>query len=249
MSSPLPVVLSSVAQERFGVRIARAHELTRDNLPAVLDFCRANEVAMLIARCSASEYRTTQAMERAGFLLMDTLLYFARDLVKAPIPAIQGNVRIRPVRPGEEETVGLVAAAAFEGHTGHYHADDRLDLTKSTEGYMSWARQACLSTDVAAQMLVADLDGSIAGFYAMRFNSPLEVEGVVGAVAPAAQRQGVFRSLMIGGLEWSLAQGATRMIASTLITNLGVQKAWVRLGFEPSHAVYTFHKWFDHETA
>lgn len=249
MTPALPVALSSVDEERFGVRIARAPDLTLGDLSVVLNFCRANQVAMLIARCSASEFRTTQAMEREGFLLMDTLLYFVRHLVHVPIPEIRGNVQIRPVRPGEEDSVGLVAAAAFEGHAGHYHADDRLDPKKSTEGYMSWTRQACISSDIAAQMLVAEQDGSIAGFYAMRFNSPQEVEGVVGAVAPAAQRQGVFRSLMIGGMDWSLAQGATRMIASTLITNLGVQKAWVRLGFEPSHAVYTFHKWFDHENA
>ena len=239
------VSLSAIDEQRFGVRIARAPSITVDNLPGVLDFCHAQRVAMLIARCPASEFRTTQVMERKGFLLMDALLYFARNLTDWSLPVDCGTAHIRPVRPGEEDAVANVAAAAFAGHTGHYHADDRLDTQKATEGYRSWTRQACVSRDVAAEMLVADKDGSIAGFYAMRFNSPQEVEGVIGAVAPAYQRHGIFRSLMLGGMEWSVAQGATRMLASTLITNLGVQKAWVRLGFEPSHAVYTFHKWFD----
>jgi hypothetical protein len=34
-----------------------------------------------------------------------------------------------------------------------------------------------------------------------------------------------------------------RMVVSTQITNLAVQKVWVRQGFELTGSYYTFHLW------
>jgi len=46
-------------------------------------------------------------------------------------------------------------------------------------------------------------------------------------------------------MEWSLSKGVRRMVVSTQVINIAVQKTWVRLGFEPIRGYYTFHKWFD----
>jgi len=48
----------------------------------------------------------------------------------------------------------------------------------------------------------------------------------------------------LGALRWFEARGRSRMLISTQITNVAVQKVWIRLGFEPSKSYYTFHKWF-----
>jgi GNAT superfamily N-acetyltransferase len=78
----------------------------------------------------------------------------------------------------------------------------------------------------------------------MRLNSPQESEGVLFGVTPAAQGRGLYRSLMLAGMHWSKLRDAGRMVVSTQITNIAVQKVWTRLGFEPSGSCYTFHKWF-----
>jgi hypothetical protein len=49
----------------------------------------------------------------------------------------------------------------------------------------------------------------------------------------------------MGGMRWCLEKGASRMLIPTQVNNMPSQKVWCRLGFEPSHAQYTFHKWFD----
>ena len=72
-----------------------------------------------------------------------------------------------------------------------------------------------------------------------------EGEGRLFAVSPEVQGQGISRSHMVQAMEWFLSRGARRMIISTQITNIGVQKVWVRLGLEPAYAYHTFHKWFD----
>jgi GNAT superfamily N-acetyltransferase len=75
-------------------------------------------------------------------------------------------------------------------------------------------------------------------------NDASEGEGVLNAVAPAAQGRGLYRALLLEALRWCEGRGATRMVISTQLTNLGVQRVWCLLGFVPSHAFYTFHCWF-----
>lgn len=238
------VYVSTIDEERFGIRVARAPRVKRDTLPLVMDFCNAHGVNMLIARCLVSELKTAQAMQRQGFALMDTLVYYARSLVKTTVPEDIGQVQIRPVHSGDESAVRVVAADAFQGYHGHYHADERLDRAKCDEAYTDWAVRSCLSSEAADEVLVAEIDSGIAGFATLRINSSDEGEGVLFAVASWAQRRGIYRSLMIRGMEWCLSKGLARMVVSTQITNVAVQKVWTRVGFEPSHAYYTFHKWF-----
>ena len=240
-----PAEMSSIDGERFGISVARAQVASPDELPSMNEFCRENGVALLIARCPASELRTAQAMERDGFSLMDTLVYFARDLHKTPIPSDIGKVPTRPVRAGEEDAVKSVAAESFQGYFGHYHADERLGRKECDEVYTSWALRSCVSRDVADEVLVADLDGKIVGFATLRLNGADEGEGVLFGVASEAQGQGIYRSFMVRGMEWCMSNGVARMVVSTQVNNIAVQKVWVRVGFEPSHGYYTFHKWFE----
>lgn len=245
----LPVILSAIDEERFGIRTARCSAMTAELLPAVLSFCRENQVSLAIARCLVDDLSAVQAMERAGFFLADTLIYYTRDLVNLPLPVDTGQVPVRPVRPGEETAVLNVAAAAFHDYSGHYHADKRLDRALCDQVYASWAWRACLSREVADQVLVADLQDTVVGFAVLRLNGPEEGEGVLYGVAPASQGRGIYRSLLIQSMSWVRLQGAQRMLYSTQITNMAAQKTLARLGFEPSHAYYTLHKWFDQGVA
>lgn len=239
------VYLSAIDEKRFGNRTARAPEVTLQTLPHVIEFCQNNAVKLLIARCPVSELQVAQAMEREGFQLMDTLVYYRRELLKMPAPTDIGKATIRPLQPGEEEKIKAIAAECFQGYFGHYHADERLDRTQCDEVYISWAYRSCTSCDVADEVLVADLAGSIVGFATLRLNNEQEGEGVLFGVTPSAQGKGIYRSFMIHAMTWCLSKRAKIMIVSTQITNTAVQKVWTRLGFEPSHAYYTFHKWFD----
>jgi GNAT superfamily N-acetyltransferase len=243
-SSSLDVHLSTMDEERFGIRTAKASQVSATTLPALLDFCQAQGVTLLIARCPTSELEAAQAMEQRGFSLMDTLVYYARSLVNAPLPGDDGRTLVRPVRPGDEEPVRDVAAKCFQGYLGHYHADARLDRARCDEVYTDWAYRSCVSREVADEVLVAEIDGAVAGFATVRLNSLEESEGLLAGVATWARSRGVYRALLIERMRWSLSQGATRTLISTQVTNTTVQRQWTRLGYEPSHSYYTFHRWF-----
>jgi len=242
------VAFSEVDSEQFGVRVARAH-VEGKNLPQALEFCAAERINLLIARCTTKELRVAQEMEGLGFLLMDTLVYYSFDLTKHAIPDDSSAAHVRKFTLDDKAQVESVAAAAFKGYLGHYHADSRLDPRKCDEGYVSWAVRSCTSKQVATEVLVAEREKKIVGFLTLRLNrpklnGPKEVEGVLFGVTPEAQGAGVGRSLMVEGLKWCKGQEAKRMIISTQTTNVAVQKVWCRVGFEPVRSLYTFHKWF-----
>jgi hypothetical protein len=237
--------ISKIDEERFGIRTAKASNVTTNSLPAVLDFCREHQVSFLIARSLTTEIKTAQAMEREGFQLMDTLIYYSRNLIKSPIPDHINQETIRFIKPGEEAMVKKIAAESFRGYMGHYHSDDKLDPVKCDQVYISWASRSCVDRNVADDVFIAEIAGSIVGFATLKKNNSEEGEGVLFGILPSAQRLGVYRSFVIMGMHWCLSKTLTRMIFSTQITNIAVQKVWVRLGFEPTYSFYTFHKWFN----
>lgn len=245
MTEESNIRLSAIDEERFGIRTARVESFRRDQLPAIDEFCRFNAVKFLIARCDAGELRTAQAMETQNFLLMDTLVYFAQKIAVATIPAIVEGITVRPVRDDEAELVGALAARAFQGYGGHYHADSRLDRDQCDAVYESWAQRSCLSRAVADGVLIAEQNGRLVGFTSLKIHNPDEGEVPLYGVDPSIQGKGIGRSLITGALRWFEAHGVAKMLISTQVTNVASQKVWVRLGFEPSHAYYTFHKWFD----
>jgi GNAT superfamily N-acetyltransferase len=238
------ISLSAIDQERFGIVTARDPLVTPATLNEALDFCRSNAVEMLIARCSTDDLSTAQRLEDAGGRLMDVLVYYTRVVVKGDLPENTCKCPIRSLREGDAEAVRDVATQTFKGYYGHYHADHRLDRKKCDEAYESWAYRSCTSRDPSTEVLVAD-DGAIAGFATLRLNDPREGEGVLFGVAPRAQGAGIYRGFMVEGMRWCREQGAKRMVVSTQVTNLAVQKVWTRLGFEPDKSFYTFHVWFD----
>ncbi len=233
--------LSPLEEMRFGVRTVRVNAFERAELPELLAFCRANAVRMLIARCPSTDLPSVQALEEAGGRLMDTLVYYGLELTrKKPAPLAP---RIRLARTEEVEPLVAIAEESFRGYSGHYHADPRLERAACDATYTSWVRRSVLDRTVADAVYTCVLDEKLAAFATLRTNSPEEGEGVLFGVAPWAQGRGIYADLILAGIEWCRARGMARMVVSTQVTNLAVQKVWVRQGFELTGSYYTFHLW------
>lgn len=244
LSEASPVTISSLDTDRFKVRTARAKTINIENISAILEFCHQNRIQLLIARCATKDIRTVHAMEAHQFQLMETLLNLSFDLTAHEIPKEQYDVLIRPVLPEEVSEVGRIAQLAFSNYYGHYHSDSRLDYNQSTQAYVSWAERCCIDKSAADAVFVAEIDGRIVGFRALRMNSPVQAEFVLAGVDPAFRMRGIYHMFILAGLDWCQKQGAEKVLNSTHIANIAVQRACTRVGFEPSDSFYTFHKWF-----
>jgi len=239
------VSLSAIDRERFGIVTARDPDFTGETLPATLRFCRENGVQMLVARCAAEDLRAAQGMEEAGGRLMDTLVYYVRALDR-PVPEDRPPLTlVRVLRPEDVDAVRRVAAESFRGYFGHYHADPRLDRAKCDETYTSWAERSCVDRAVASKVLVAEHEGRVSGFLTLLERGPEEQEIILNGVDPALQRHGIYRALVLAAVQEARSEGARRLLVSTQLINLGVQKTWTRVGFELARSYYTFHLWLD----
>lgn len=233
---------SALDEMRFGIASARASVESQVELDEAITFCKQEAIRFLVARCPTQEIRLAQQMEQQGFLLMDTLLYYARKIDQTwPKPLH----RVRVATAEDVEQIKAIAAGAFRGYRGHYHADARLDPALCDDLYIDWAYRSCTVNGAVDEVLVVEDGEAMSGFLTLRMNSLTEGEVPLYGVLPTAQGHGLGRSLMIGALESCAERGAERLIISTQITNLASQKVWLRLGFELFHAYYTFHRWFD----
>jgi GNAT superfamily N-acetyltransferase len=247
MSDNLPrPLISDLDSNRFGFRIGRANVSNADECELVFAACKDEAVRMLIVRCKTDDFHSIHRLESSGAKLMDTLVYYRRNLRKSAVPEELVENTIRPIQDSDIPEIQKLVGEIFRDYPGHYHADPRLDRTKSDEGYVEWAAKMCMSRDSAHEVLVAEnSSGGLAGFATMRLNETDEGEGVLFGVHPSFEGRGLYWSFMVHAMNWCRNHGAARMVVSTQITNTAVQKVWARLGFEVVRSFYTFHLWFD----
>lgn len=242
-----PVALSEIDEERFGIRIAKAPEVTEDTFPAIIEFCYENRVDMLIARCLSSERSSVQIMGQNGFLLMDTTLYSKLDLSAFSASQARKDPAefvVRSVRAGEEDAVRRLATECFIKYKGHYHSDPKLDPAKCKEIYPDWAYRACISPEVADEVIVGDMGNELLGFVTLRLADPGECHVDLVGIVPGRRGRGRYRPFLNYSMEWARSKEAKHLVAAVSIGNVLTQNMIVHYGYRLSYSDYVFHKWF-----
>jgi RimJ/RimL family protein N-acetyltransferase len=236
--------VSQLDSERFGIVAARSDGITAEKVPLALEFCHSQNVQLLIARCRVEDVAAIHGLGKSGFELMDTLVYWKRDLAGSPV-VDPGESPVRMLQPGEEAQVEEIARASFRDYSGHYHADPRLDRAACTEVYASWARSLCDQKEPSGFVLAAPGRGGLVGFCGFRRTPRDQGELMLGAVSQAARGAGLYGRLTLAGMFRLQSMGATEFVTSTYLGNWAAQASWVAIGLHPSSAYHTFHRWFD----
>lgn len=237
----MPIELNPLEAARFGIVAARLTD-PKAPLAQVNQAARRQGVQMITARVDSRDLHRVQALEEDGYRLMDTLVYYERDLADLPAPPDSPpQERIRPARPEDAEAVADIARAAFAGYYGHYHSDPRLSSEAADAAYTEWAQTSIARTDATSPALVAEHAGRPVAFLTSRLDL---AEIVLMGVRPEAQGGGIYGRLLDHGLGILRAGGCARAVVSTQVTNIAVQRAWCRRGFRLTRSLYTLHKWF-----
>ena len=233
-------------QARFGYRMAR---LTLDSAcgPAdaerITEMCRSAGVEMLTLRVPTDKVALVQALEALEFRIMDCLVYYKcpTEYLSAVKPL---TLEVREATIEDATAVAEIARFCFSDYSSHYHADARLDRVKVSDAYIDWARRCCADREVASCVFLPIVGEAVAGFIALRQNSPMEGEGVLNAVHPIFAGAGIYGQLINRGKHWCCDNGMKRMVISTQIDNLKVQRTWSNRGFHLYKSCYTLHRWF-----
>lgn len=224
-------------------------------LQEVENFATAQGVEFLLCKPYTSDVGAIHALERRGFRLMDTLLECVVDVRNSPALATPGppppGLRLRLASPDDAEPLRDVARRSFRGHFGRFHADDRIPAELSLRVYEEWI-VSCVR-GWADWVVMAECDGRPAGYSAWKRPSAAErAHGLpvghysIGAVDPDFFGRGVFSALTREGMR--LFPGVADWIEGpTHLSNVPVQRGYLRLGWRLADARHSFHKWLKEE--
>jgi len=244
----MEIFLSKIDQERFGYVIAKSKLCDTDKVEELLSQARTLGVELLIVRLATDNLKAAQELERNNAILTDTLIYYQKKNVSKYNIKLPEGYSACYADEGDAEHVGGVAAGSFKGYFGHYHSDNRLERIDCDNVYTSWAKNSCLDRKIADEVILIKKNNEIAAFSTLKIIEKNCFDGVLFGVSPAHTGQGLHLNLMQLSQNWGAENNISRMVTSTQINNVKVQKNWCRVGLEPLNSFYTFHVWLNHDS-
>ncbi|VTR76201.1 GNAT family N-acetyltransferase [Cellulomonas hominis] len=245
LAAPGLVLADSPAESaRFGRAVSRltigAGALDPDELAALVAGSAAD---VLVVRYDAGrqEVPALLASGSRAVLPAGALTYWEKALEHGSVGA---PARSAVVGPGElggdaaEAAVREVVRSSFADYGNHYTADPLLDRDAALAGYEEWATGSLAreSDDV----LVQTVDGACVGVATLE-RADDHVEVLLAGLVPSAQGRGLYGDLLVAVQAWALERGLSRLVISTQVHNVRVQRAWARAGLRPFAAVETVH--------
>ncbi|QDG71382.1 GNAT family N-acetyltransferase [Janthinobacterium tructae] len=241
----MKISLSELDTNRFGKRIAKISVDDSMDIDSINDACMTLELNMLIIRCPTSNISSIQKLEKSGYFLTDTLVYFQNKKINASPIQLPVGFTWRTANKGDAEAVSALAGKCFSDFAGHYHTDPYLDRKDADLVYTSWAFNSCHSGSFSDQVFLICQENNIVGFLSTKKIDAENGEIILNGVDPACQKNGFYAELVAMAKNWALDENLQNLSVSTQISNIAPQKVWCRHGFEPLTSFHTFHKWFN----
>jgi len=239
----------------FGIRMGQApffiHRgpASRDDAlllaEALLESARASGLAHLNARADADDFTLMQCLEAKGFYLADTIVTYIFIPRRQELGHGKRLFKTRVYRPEDHDAVLHVAAVAYRGFIGRYHADPHLPRERCDRLYEAWARQL-LDGGIAERIIVAERKGKVVGFLGYRMKKDIlaatgiRCGGGLGGCLP--EGFGAYTAI----LEEAMREGMHRYDMQdfeTQLNNINIVRIYQKLNFEFARAKHTFHAW------
>jgi hypothetical protein len=239
----------------FGVPMARFHLLHDESAGADLgaiiaeafDACRARGIRHLSVRVDVADARAIQALEDAGFRMMDALATYIYPLKRpSPEPGKDMGV-LRLYQPEDREQVLDITREAYRGFRGRYHLDAHLPRERSDELYVEWARKSCDGEWADVVLVTENGKGEIHGWASYRQIEPVSSVGgtaIRGGGLGACRREkpGAYAGLLRAATVRIHGGGAVTEM-QTQIFNFATIRLYEAVETQFVRADYTLHAW------
>lgn len=224
----------------FGVRIARVigERLDDAQAAAALAWCGEHDVSCLYFLAAGDDAATAEAAHEHGFELVDERVELRRA-VRGPADA---RAATRPATTADLEALVPIARTSFT--TTRFFFDPRFPHERCEALYEEWL-VGSVGGRLADAVLVAELDGSAAGFVTCRQGGEPGT-GEIGLLAAGAQAhgRGLGDALTGDALRWFADQGMRQAAVATQGRNAASQRLYERHGFVADRVRLWFHRWF-----
>lgn len=240
----------------FELPMARLY-LLHDGVPSVaairsllLDACatcRGRGIRHLSVRIDVADVHAIQALEDAGFRMMDALATYIYPIKRpAPVPGKEMGMP-RLYRQEDREQILEITREAYRGFRGRYHFDPHLPGERSDALYVEWAKKACDGEWADVVLVAENGDGLVHGWASYKRIEPVSSVGqtaIHGAGLGACRRDkpGAYAGLLRAATERIHGGGAVTEM-QTQIFNFATIRLYESVDTQFVRADYTLHAW------
>ena len=217
-------------------------------LSFMIKLCKARGLVYLSCRLDAGDICGIHALEKNGFLLMDTIVTYVFNRHKHCLPDIRGIHKTRPFKENDLPELMRIAQKAFS--RDRFHLDTRIPFKKSDGLFRKWIKDSSARTDLN-KIFVVQKNSRIAGFLTFELNPGLEqITGYKiaghGLSAVSAEAKGAYVSLVKAAVQ-EVALNYDCLEFDTQLNNYEVIRVWQKFGFDQVRTKHTFHRWLKEE--
>jgi L-amino acid N-acyltransferase YncA len=224
-------------------RRATVHEVIAPLMAA----CRARGIQHLSVRVDVADAETIQALEDAGFRMMDALATYIYPAKRpAPEPGKDMGV-LRLYQPEDREQILDITREAYRGFRGRYHLDPHLPQDRSDELYVEWAKKSCDGEWADVVLVTENGKGELHGWASYRQIEPVSTVGgtaIRGGGLGACRRDkpGAYAGLLRAATVRIHGGGAVTEM-QTQIFNFATIRLYEAVETQFVRADYTLHAW------
>ena len=228
--------------EAFGFCVAQIARLELGTGDPGADFaqfeqwCRQAAARLVSCRLPNDRLRESAWLESRGFRFIEMVLRPRIELLQAGLPA-EAALEIAPITAGDLAAVEDIAEVAFS--TSRFVLDPALERGLSGQRYRRWVRTSFANP--AHQVLKAEIDGAIVGFFVVEERSDGTAYWHLTAIAPAFQNRGIGKALWRAVLRRHHQAGMRAVETTVSAHNTAVLNLYAQLGFRLQPGGMTLH--------
>jgi len=220
----------------FGVRVGRLYVENGEHAMPLLEAAMSDhyDLIYLYSRESIND------ISIGGYDLVDVggEILYSKPCIEPPY--LQASLGLKISRYADSKvTDELHALALLSGHLSRFKIDQMLPDESFSGIYHLWIKKT-LSDRSNGEILVATVDGHLAGMISLEFNALTSYIQLL-AVSTNHQRQGLGSRLLKTAEQCSNARGMGNMIVKTQLTNCAARSLYVRHGYKETSRNFLYH--------
>ena len=195
---------------------------------------------VVVVRCAAEDTELVVGLQCDELVLLqaDTLLYFEASTAQIVAPS---SGSLETLSTADAQVVDELVGAVFAGYRNHWSADPVFGAIDVTRSYRDWAQRCLDGRSHVALLCFITQTGQPAGFCMVDEQDPNVSDVLLAGVVPTQRRQGAYQQMMLAVIDRARSQGRATVAISTQAANVGVMRAWCRVGMLPTIALNTLH--------